>query len=181
MAKPKILVNDGQPGKISSTETTNVEVENVIVPQEGNTQTTKNYEPYEAGIELTITPNISEGDLLLLKVNTVPDGQTIILGGLIKLNQTKGGTKVPLLGDIPLLGGLFRSTSNTDRASNLYVFVKANILRPDDTVAGLPDLERMSDRNRVSFERLEDQFQRYEDWPGFKPKPMEPFKVLSAD
>ena len=208
MAKPKILVNDGQPGTISSTEKTNVEVENVIVPQEGNTQTTKNYEPYEAGIELTITPNISEGDLLLLKVNmtrsdfgetpatgsppdttesvvdttvTVPDGQTIILGGLIKLNQTKGGTKVPLLGDLPLLGGLFRSTSNTDRASNLYVFVKANILRPDDTVAGLPDLERMSDRNRVSFERLEDQFQRYEDWPGFKPKPMEPFKVLSTD
>ena len=112
---------------------------------------------------------------------TVPDGQTIILGGLIKLNQTKGGSKVPLLGDLPLLGGLFRSTSNTDRASNLYVFVKANILRPDDTVAGLPDLERMSDRNRVSFERLEDQFQRYEDWPGFKPKPMEPFKVLSTD
>jgi general secretion pathway protein D len=112
---------------------------------------------------------------------TVPDGQTIILGGMIKLNQTKGGSKVPVLGDLPLLGGLFRNTSNSDRSSNLYVFVKANILRPDDAVAGLPDLERISDRNRISFERLEDQFQSYEDWPGFKPKPMEPFKVLSTE
>ncbi len=209
LAKPKILVNDGQAGRISTTDKTNVSIESIIVPDQGSAQTTTAYEEYSAGIELTITPNISEGDLLLLKVNmtrsdfdektkglgtppdttesvvdttvTVPDGQTIILGGLIKLNQTKGGSKVPILGDIPLLGGLFRSTSNTDRSSNVYVFVKANILRPDDTVAGLPDLERMSDRNRISFERLEDEFQRYEDWPGFKPKPMEPFKVLSTE
>jgi general secretion pathway protein D len=208
LAKPKILVNDGQPGTISTTDKTNVKIESAIVPEEGNAQTQTDFREYSAGIELVITPNISEGDLLLLKVQmsrsdfgetpvegappnttesvvdttvTVPDGQTIILGGLIKLNQTKGGSKVPLLGDIPLVGGLFRNTSNTDRSSNLYVFVKANILRPDDTVAGLPDLERMSDRNRASFERLEDEFQRYEDWPGFKPKPMEPFKVLDAE
>jgi len=208
LAKPKILVNDGQLGKINNKDFTNVQIQQIIVPDQGSPQTTTDYRQYEAGIELEITPNISEGDLLLLKVLmkrsdfgetpaenappdttqsevntivTVPDGQTIILGGLIKLNQTKGGSKVPILGDIPLIGGLFRSTSNSDRSSNLYVFVKANILRPDDTVAGLPDLERMSDRNRISFERLEDQFQSYEDWPGFKPKPMEPFKVLSAE
>ncbi len=208
LAKPKILVNDGQAGTISTTDITYVEIEQAIIPEEGNARTLKDFTDYEAGIELIITPNISEGDLLLLKVSmtrsdfgetpvegappnttasvvdttvTVPDGQTIILGGMIKLNQTKGGSKVPILGDIPLIGGLFRNTSNTDRSSNLYVFVKANILRPDETVAGLPDLERMSDRNRVSFERLEDQFQRYEDWPGFKPKPMEPFKVLNAE
>ena len=208
LAKPKILVNDGQPGTISTTDKTYVKIEQVVIPEEGTQRTVADFSEYEAGIELIITPNISEGDLLLLKVNmtrsdfgetpqvnappnttqslvdttvTVPDGQTIILGGMIKLNQTKGGSKVPILGDLPLLGGLFRNTSNTDRSSNLYVFVKANILRPDDTVAGLPDLERMSDRNRISFERLEDEFQRYEDWPGFKPKPMEPFKVLSAE
>ena len=208
LAKPKILVNDGQVGRISTEDITSVKIETVIVPNQGNSQTSTNYESVTAGITLEITPNISEGDLLLLQVNmersdfgavpaegappdrtqslvntivTVPDGQTIILGGLIKLNQTKGGTKVPLLGDLPLLGGLFRNTSNSDRSSNLYVFVKANILRPDETVAGLPDLERMSDRNRASFEKLEDQFQNYEDWPGFKAKPMEPFKVLSAE
>ena len=208
LAKPKILVNDGQPGTIRTTDKTNVRTEQVIIPEEGTQRTATSFLEFTAGIELTITPNISEGDLLLLKVNmtrsdfgetpvegappnttesvvdttvTVPDGKTIILGGLIKLNQTKGGSKVPILGDIPFLGGLFRSTSNTDRESNLYVFVKANILRPDETLEGLPDLERMSERNRIAFESFEDRFQKYEDWPGFKPKPMEPPRVLETE
>lgn len=208
LAKPKILVNDGQPGTIRTTDKTNVRTEQIIIPEEGTQRTATSFLEFTAGIELIITPNISEGDLLLLKVNmtrsdftdtpvegappnttesvvdttvTVPDGKTIILGGLIKLNQTKGGSKIPILGDIPILGGLFRSTSNTDRESNLYVFVKANILRPDETLEGLPDLERMSERNRIAFERFEDRFQRYEDWPGFKPQPMEPPRVLETE
>ncbi|KPK24486.1 MAG: hypothetical protein AMJ70_01815, partial [Dehalococcoidia bacterium SG8_51_3] len=61
---------------------------------------------------------------------TVPDGKTIILGGLEKTTQSKGGGKVPILGDLPLLGGLFRNASNASVQSRLYVFVKAHILRP---------------------------------------------------
>jgi general secretion pathway protein D len=112
---------------------------------------------------------------------TVPDGSTIILGGLTKLNQTKGGSKVPLLGDLPLVGGLFRSVSNSDEASKLYIFVKANVLRPHETVAGLPELERISDRNRAAFERFEEKFQKLEDWPGIKPEPMDPLRILDAE
>ncbi|KPJ66846.1 MAG: hypothetical protein AMJ43_06735 [Coxiella sp. DG_40] len=171
LAKPKILVNDGQPGTIQTTDRTNVKFEDFISggPDKPD-RTVVRYEPYSAGITLTITPNISEGDLLLLETKltrsdfgkrvgeappdttesdiettvTVPDGRTIILGGLLKLNQGKGGTKVPLIGDVPLIGGLFRSTSNEDRESKLYVFVKANILRPDEAVAGLPELHTIS-------------------------------------
>ena len=114
-------------------------------------------------------------------VVTVPNARTIILGGLLKLNQSKGGTKVPLLGDIPLLGGLFRSTSNSARDSKLYVFVKANILRPDETTPGLPELERISESNRQAFEKSEQQFQQMEDWPGIKPTPVDPLKVLETE
>ena len=114
-------------------------------------------------------------------VVTVPNNRTIILGGLLKLNQSKGGTKVPFLGDIPIIGGLFRSTENSARDSKLYVFVKANILRPDETLTGLPELERISARNRAAFERSEDEFQRYEDWPGIKSEPMDPLKVLEME
>jgi general secretion pathway protein D len=208
LAKPKILVNDGQPGEIRTTDITNVKIDTVIIPEEGSQRTATDFREIEAGIRLTITPNISEGDLLRLKVEldrtdflprpdaelppdttssnintivTVPDGRTIILGGLLKLNQTKGGTKVPIIGDIPLVGGLFRSTSNTDNESRLYVFVKANILRPEETAAGLPELENISKRNRVAFEKFEDEFQKYKDWPGIKPKPMDPLKVLEVE
>ncbi len=113
-------------------------------------------------------------------VITVPNRKTIILGGLEKLNQTKGGTKVPLLGDIPIVGGLFRSTSNTDSQNRLYVFVKANILRPEGNMED-SDIMRISKENREAFEKYEREMQEYEDWPGIKPKPMDPVKILEGD
>jgi general secretion pathway protein D len=111
---------------------------------------------------------------------TVPDKSTIILGGIITVQQLKNNSKVPLLGDIPLIGGLFRNVNNSSTHSKLYVFVKAEILRPDDTLAGLPDLEQISQRNKAAFEEFEDRFQTYQDWPGVKPKSMNPLKVLDA-
>jgi type II secretory pathway component GspD/PulD (secretin) len=99
---------------------------------------------------------------------------------MLKLNQSKGGTKVPILGDIPLLGGLFRSTSNSDLQRNLYVFVKAEIIRPDKEGFAGGELQRLSDRNREAFEEHEIEFQNYRNWPGVKPRKMTPLKVLEA-
>ncbi|MGA2171595.1 MAG: secretin N-terminal domain-containing protein [Sedimentisphaerales bacterium] len=209
LAKPKILVNDGQVGIIKTTDTTNVPITSAAVVSNGTTVPgSTTYQAYNAGITLTIQPNISEGDLLLLIVKldrtdfgatpaagqppdtlatnvdtivTVPNNKTIVLGGLLKLNQSKGGSKVPLLGDIPLVGGLFRSTSDLVTDSKLYVFVKANILRPEETIAGLPELERISERSRNAFEKSEDDFQKYQDWPGLKPPPVDPEHVLDAE
>jgi type II secretory pathway component GspD/PulD (secretin) len=171
-------------------------------------ETSLDYTAYPAGISLDITPHISEGKLLRLEITlsrsdftgttggdkppdttssdittfvTVPDGSTIILGGMLKLNQSKGGTKVPLLGDLPIVGGLFRSVSNSDVERKLYVFVKAEIIRPpENAVAALDDFERISRENRASFERHEMEFQNYQDIPGIKPQPMDPAKVLEA-
>lgn len=208
LAKPKILVNDNEPGMIKTADTTYVTRtgSTVIEGTLGTVQTSEEFEAYEAGITLEITPHISSGDLLRLDILltrsdfgtitgqkppdvqssdidttvTVPDGSTIILGGLIKLNQSKGGTKVPLLGDLPLVGGLFRSASNSDLQQNLYVFVKAEIIRPAESGLAQVDLERISDRNRTAFEEHETEFQQYHDWPGIKPEPMKPAKVLDA-
>ena len=210
LAKPKILVNDNEEGKISTSDVTYVEVTTgtVIEGVTNAVQTGKQYDPYDAGIELTIRPHISRGDFLRLDILmtrddfgtitgekppdtsgsniettvTVPDGSTIILGGLIKLNQSKGGSKIPILGDLPIVGGLFRSASNSDIQRNLYVFVKAEIIRPADTdlAQGDSHLQQISDRNREAFEKHEKKFQDYYDWPGIKPKAMEPINVLDA-
>jgi general secretion pathway protein D len=123
-------------------------------------------------------PNKSENNIQTIV--TVPDKSTIILGGIITVEQTKNNWKVPLLGDIPIVGGLFRKVDNSSRHNRLYVFVKAEVLRPDETFAGLPDLEKISERNRSAFEEYEDKFQNYQDWPGVKPKSMDPLKVLDA-
>ncbi|HEW78586.1 MAG TPA: hypothetical protein ENH34_01270, partial [Phycisphaerales bacterium] len=121
-----------------------------------------------------VTSNVST-------VITVPNGRTIILGGLEQLNQSKGGTKVPLLGDIPIIGGLFKSTLNKDDQTRLYVFVKANILRPGEELTGESDLEKVSQKNRDAFEEFEREFQRLEDWSGVKTEPMDPLRILEAD
>ncbi|MHC4645758.1 MAG: secretin N-terminal domain-containing protein [Planctomycetota bacterium] len=112
---------------------------------------------------------------------TVPDNFTVILGGLEKLNQTKGGSKVPFLGDIPFIGGLFRNTSNKDTQARLYVFVKAHILRPGDQLDGDSTMEVVSRKSRTTFERHEREMQEYEDWPGIKATPMDPLQVLTSD
>jgi general secretion pathway protein D len=211
LARPKILVNDNELGKIERTETEYVaQTTTTALPGQTQTdtvQTSTSYTPYQAKISLEITPQISEGELLRLEIAmiredfaetgttgapkntttnnintivTVPDGSTIILGGLTKLNQSKTGNKVPLLGDVPIVGTLFRSTKDIDKANKLYVFVKANILRPEQTL-GLGQLKRISQKNRDEFEEAEKKFQLHETFPGIKPKPMDPERVLERD
>jgi len=215
LAKPKILVHDNQPGTIKTTDTTYVAKRSSIPVSSGGAgtdatliETAVDYQSYEAGITLNITPHISQSELLRLDIeltrsdfretedpdrppNTTaselkttvftPDGSTIILGGLLKLNQNKGGAKVPILGDVPIVGGLFRSVNNKDTQNKLYVFVKAEIIRPGSVLGeGITELDVLSDRNRAAFEEYEREFQNYQNWPGLKPEPVHPAKVLEA-
>jgi type II secretory pathway component GspD/PulD (secretin) len=123
-------------------------------------------------------------DLITSKVETVitvPDGKTIILGGLEQIDQSKDGTKIPILGDIPIIGGLFRNISKTSDQTRLYVFVKAHILRPGEQLTGESDIIEASLENRATFEKYEKEMQEYEDWPGVKPEPMDPLKILEED
>ncbi|MBN1972388.1 MAG: type II and III secretion system protein, partial [Sedimentisphaerales bacterium] len=205
LAQPKILVDDGQQGEISTIDQTTYSKETVQIPDQGSAITTSDYETIEATLLLQIVPHISEGDLLRLEVHMsredfgtrpfegappdkatsevtttvfVPDGNTVILGGLVKLNQSKGGSKIPILGDLPLIGFLFRSVDKSDVEKKMYVFLKANIVRPTDK-AVLGDLENISKQHREAFEKSETEFQNYENIPGMKPIPMKPDKVLN--
>ena len=63
----------------------------------------------------------------------VDDGQIIVLGGLIEDRYTDNTTKVPLLGDIPYLGALFRSESRTKTRTNLMVFLRPVVMRDAET------------------------------------------------
>ncbi|MHC4132768.1 MAG: secretin N-terminal domain-containing protein [Planctomycetota bacterium] len=204
--RPKLLVNDNQKGSIKTATTTYVEkVEQSIISGNSTTQTESiSYPAYSAGINLSITPHISKGNMLTLDIVlnrsgfigeitgdippdradadltsrvTVPDGHTIILGGVEIVDNSKGGKKVPILGDLPLIGGLFREVKRAGSQDKLYIFVKAHILRPGADIA-LADLKEASNENRRAFEKLETEMEKYEIWPGIKPKPMDPVSVL---
>ena len=62
---------------------------------------------------------------------SLKDGYTMGIGGLISSATSRGGTKVPILGDIPLLGRLFSSKSVNDEATNLLIFITAKTVSAD--------------------------------------------------
>jgi type II secretory pathway component GspD/PulD (secretin) len=99
-------------------------------------------------IALTLNPEVSEaianafeysGEVKLPKFTTrnlstnivVHNGDTIMLGGLIKESKTNTRTKVPFLGDLPIMGALFRKDSDSTVRKNLLIFVTASILSPE--------------------------------------------------
>ena len=117
----------------------------------------------EVGIKLKVVPQINEGNSVQLKIeqevsnvlgangavdvrfakrqlNTsvmVEDGQMIVLGGLIDERALESESKVPLLGDIPYLGHLFKSTRTQVEKKNLMVFIKPTIIRDGVTADGI--------------------------------------------
>lgn len=116
----------------------------------------QNIERVDVGIELTLTPHINPENEISLDLNpsieaivdegpsgsftptiarrdvtttvTVPDQSTIIISGLLREDSIDQTSKVPLLGDIPWLGALFRSTSQNKVRNNLLIFVTPRIV-----------------------------------------------------
>ncbi|GAB3241567.1 type II secretion system secretin GspD [Pseudaeromonas pectinilytica] len=117
------------------------------------------------GTKLKFKPQINEGDSVLLEIeqevssvdsasansdlgstfnvrtikNTVlvKSGETVVLGGLLDEKTNEVVSKVPLLGDIPVLGELFKSTSTDKTKRNLMVFIRPVILRDPVTYSGI--------------------------------------------
>lgn len=115
----------------------------------------------QVGVKLTITPQINEGDSMLLKISQeisniaqsaagavdlitneriiettviVDDGQILVLGGLLEDVLRESDQRVPILGSIPGLGALFRSRKTDKVKTNLLVFIRTKILRDANAV-----------------------------------------------
>ena len=67
----------------------------------------------------------------------VESGSTIVIGGLIDDDIQESSQKVPLLGDIPLLGNLFKSQATTKTKRNLMVFIRPTIVRDEESVRSI--------------------------------------------
>lgn len=86
----------------------------------------------EDGAQETLrTPNIARRSLRTEV--TIKDGETLVVGGVIEDNVTQRKDKVPLLGDIPLIGRLFQSRSQSSNKKNLLIFVTPRLVKPDGT------------------------------------------------
>lgn len=84
----------------------------------------------------------------------VNNGETIIVGGLIKKSAGKGTTKVPLLGDIPIIGELFQSTSNSDSSVNVVIYITPYIVRRSGDLQKLRKVLSELDGLQVKYNSL---------------------------
>ena len=78
------------------------------------------------------------------------DGQTVVMGGLITEVALNTEDKIPLLGDIPLLGYLFRSKSSNSQKRNLLIFVTARLVDPSGNPIRKPGAEDTSPRQNIN-------------------------------
>jgi general secretion pathway protein D len=87
-------------------------------------------------------------------VIVTPDGQTVIIGGLMSNSKADTTTKIPLLGDIPILGNLFKHKVKTDSKTELLIFLTPYVIRAPTEIAALSQRERSrSDANKTLTEQ----------------------------
>lgn len=125
--------------------------------EEGNDQTS--YQSVNAGVTLQVTPWVSSAGEITLQLNPsvsniggaaseggppqisrrtvnttvrVKDGQTIVIGGLIQDVATNSETKVPVLGDLPVVGSLFRSNNQNVHQTELVMYITPHVLRKEE-------------------------------------------------
>ena len=159
LSTPKVITMDNQESSIIVGQNIPIITGQSSSGGAGTSDPFTTIEREDVGVKLIVTPSISEGDLVRLeieqeisgvtestagadiittkrqiKTNVLADnGETIILGGLIRDDISESESKVPLLGDIPFLGALFRSTSKMVTKQNLLVFLKPTILRDKES------------------------------------------------
>ncbi|MEI7732094.1 MAG: hypothetical protein WCO56_21145 [Verrucomicrobiota bacterium] len=94
-------------------------------------------------------------------VVVTPDGQTVIIGGLMQNQKTMTETKVPLLGDIPGLGNLFKHKTKTDTKTELMIFLTPHIVQAPKMVAALTAEEKQKSSGTKEF--TEEEMNKYFD------------------
>jgi general secretion pathway protein D len=166
LSTPNILTLDNEEGKIVVGQNVPFVTGSFTQTGNATTNPFQTIERRDIGLTLRVTPQVAEGGAVKLKVfqevssvvptsstvrsadlitnkrsieNTVlvDDGQTVVIGGLISDDTKNGESKVPLLGDIPVLGNLFKyQTRNRDK-TNLMVFLRPVVLRDGKSAAAL--------------------------------------------
>lgn len=135
-----------------------------VIPQRTSLTGTGASSLAPAGFDVfTVGTGGEEGQIALPRVSSstiatkvlLHDRQTAVLGGLVSHTQTDTVTKLPLLGDIPILGHLFKNTVQNDSRSNLMVFITPHIIRSaEDTQSNFDRIEkeRMRMRRQIGAE-----------------------------
>jgi len=151
LSSPKVVTINGQSAEIQAVQDIPFRTSTVS----GTGVVSNSFQNVSAGISLTVKPTINADDRITLEIQPessfptqesteagpiirtrsakttviIKNGETLVIGGLIDDQDTKGVTKVPILGDIPIIGAFFRSQTNRKIRNELLVFVTPRIIK----------------------------------------------------
>ncbi len=156
LSEPSILTTNNKQATIYVGQTQSIITQSQQSTQ-GSSNILNNYSREDIGITLTVKPRLSSNNKVNLEVETtiedvlpgsgasadrptttkrsvktnaiVDHGETIILGGLIKTGKGKSSTKIPILGDIPILGRLFTSQGESQSKINVVIYLTPYIVK----------------------------------------------------
>ena len=164
LSKPSILSTNNKESSIYVGRTQSILTQSQQSTQ-GSSNVLNNYSREDIGITLKVKPRLSANNKVSLEIETtiedilpgsgtsadrptttkrsvktnaiVNHAETIILGGLIKSADGSSVTKVPILGDIPIIGRLFRSTGNSNNKVNVVIYITPYIIKKSSDLATL--------------------------------------------
>ncbi|VXC58039.1 General secretion pathway protein D [Burkholderia sp. 8Y] len=156
----------------------------------------------DVGVTLHVKPQITDGGVLKLQIyqedssvdattktdpggvtiNTrsvqstilADDGEIVVLGGLMQDQYNNNNSKIPLLGDIPFIGSLFRSESKTRTKTNLMVFLRPVIVRDQATASQIANTRYEYLRNQQYGSTTDNRLIKDQNVPVMPPKPLGP-------
>lgn len=167
LSTPNILTSDNKEAEINVGE--NVPFQGAST--QSATFSTTSVERKDVGIILKIKPQISEGDYIRLEINqeisqvkdfkgqaidlittkrsaktnvVVKNKETVVIGGLIQDTEENVTNKVPFLGDIPLLGWMFKTTSKVRKKTNLVLLLTPHIIKDAADLAEMTKMQRQT-------------------------------------
>lgn len=123
---------------------------------------TSKVEAEVSGIDASVSVPTSAGKipgLISRKASTmlsVPDGQTMAIGGLMNSDESKVITKVPILGDIPIIGEFFKHTSTSKDKRELMILITPTIVTNNDPVKGSSKMLEEVENSKRQWQEMED-------------------------
>ncbi|WP_189009479.1 type II secretion system protein GspD [Deinococcus roseus] len=158
LARPRVTALDGVEARINSTRS-----QVIVVSKDGN----QSFQTLTTGITMRLLPKVSPDGVIESNITVtvsipsttttsgelsystreasttvrVRNGEPIVIGGLIENRTSEAVKKLPILGDLPLIGGLFRSTYTTNQRSDLVIIVTPRLIVPDEFPASEVNLD----------------------------------------
>ncbi len=184
ISTPSVLVLDNHTAAIHVGDQQPIQSQSTVT-NGGNVQNSITYK--DTGVKLQVTPSVNDGGLVTLDIDqsvtdvgpvdaatrqrsflernvssrvAIRSGDSVVLGGLIRDNETEGKSGVPLLMDIPLVGALFRTTTQASTRTELLIFITPRVMEGDEDLRDLNREMRSRMRGLTNFEDLPVNFER---------------------